>query len=91
MEQQVLGSFERRLGRDNATDKEGEVVTDTSIHVLLLCNFLPSFEKCFLEVSDSKPQILCTAGQTRQPHEVIKMGAAKLNPVLTTLTQLNLS
>lgn len=64
MEKQVLGSFERRLGRDNATDKEGEAFTDTSIHVLLLCNFLPSFEKWFLEVSDSESQILCIGGQT---------------------------
>lgn len=47
------GSFEGRLGRENATDKEGEVFTDTSIHVLLLCNFLPSSEKHFLEVNDS--------------------------------------
>lgn len=68
-------------------DKEGEAFTDTSIHVLLLCNFLPSFEKCFLEVNDSESHILCTGGQTRQPHEAVNMGAAKLNPVLTTFAQ----
>lgn len=78
-------------GWEDATDKEGEAFTDTSILVLLLCDFLPSFEKCFLEVNGSESQILCTGGQTRWPHEAVEMGAAKLNPVLTTLAQLNLS
>lgn len=65
------GILWKETGRGGATCKEVEVLTDTSeysdtsIHILMLCNFSPRFEKgCSWQVYVSDSQILCTGGQT---------------------------
>ena len=85
LKQQVLGSFERSLGRDNATCKEGEVLTDTSeysdtsIQILLFGNFPPRSEKVgSWQVYFSDSQILCTGGQTQVASWGSKDGVCKI-------------
>lgn len=71
LKQEVLGSFERSLGRDNATCEEGEVLTDTSeysdtlIYILMWYFFSLRFEIVeSWQVYMPDSQLLCMKGQT---------------------------
>lgn len=87
LKHEVLGSFERSLGRDNATREEGEVLTDTSeyfdtlIYILMQYFFSPRFvivESWQVYMSDS--QLLCMKGQTQVASRGNKNEVCKIKP-----------
>lgn len=98
LKQQVLGSFERRVARDNATCKEGACYL-THLNILThwftywcYTIFPPDLKKWALGKCTFQTLKSCALeGKHSWPHEAVKMGSEKLSPVLTTLVQLNLS
>lgn len=87
LKQEVLGFFERSLGRDNATCGKGEVLTDTSeyfdtlIYILMRHFFSPRFEivkSWLVYMSDS--QLLCMKRQTQVASRGSKDEVCKIKP-----------